>query len=199
MYGEEIVEETKTFSEVYLPAEQTLINQLYNIIQNTIKEKKKIPFLGLDDKPNDEFLEYFLVTETAISFSRRGGTPNKYSVKTKELRDAIKLALRTDEEINRKSFNKLYGTINTIGAPLYMFINLVMDEIARHKVVGIEIDHSSFGKGTIAKMELQKNYLWFKYNDDLKKLSMDFFSLDTLGQQKINEKFAPAIVPEVVA
>lgn len=190
------MEENKTFSEVYLPAEQTLINQLYQTIQNTIKEKKKIPFLDSENKQNDEFLEYFLVTETAISFSRRGGTPNKYSIKPKELRDAIKLALRTDEEINRKSFNKLYGTSNTIGTPLYMFINLILDEIAKRKIVGLEIDHTSFGKGTIAKMELQKNYLWFKYNDELKKLSMDYFSLDTLGQQKINEKFAAAAVEQ---
>jgi hypothetical protein len=66
-----------------------------------------------------------------------------------------------------------------------------MDEIAKRKVVGMEIDHTSFGKGTIAKMELQQNYLWFRYNDELKKLSMDYFALDAPGQQKISEKFAP--------
>jgi hypothetical protein len=187
------VEATKTFSEVYLPAEHTLINQLFNTIRDVIKEKKKIPFLDSDNKQIEDYLEYFLITESVISCSRRGGTPNKYSVKTKELRDALKLALRTDEEINRKSFNKLYGTANLVGAPLYMFISLVLDEIAKHKVVGLEIDHSSFGKGTITKMELQKNYLWFKYNEDYKKLSMDYFSLDANGQQKINEKFASAV------
>lgn len=191
------MEETKTFSEVYLPTEQILIDQLFSTIQGIIKEKKKVPFIGTDANSEEEFLEYFLISDTAITFSRRGGSPNKWSLKPKELKDAIKFALRTGEEINRKSFNKMYGPSNLIGTPLYMFINLVIDEITRRKVVGLEIDHNSFGKGVISKMELQKNYIWFKCNDEDKKLSMDFFTLGTGDQLKISERISSAAVPVV--
>jgi hypothetical protein len=184
------MEGMKTFSEIYLPAEQLLIKQLFKMIQDIIKEKKKIPYLDSDNNPKEEYLEYFVVTEAMISFNKRGGNTNKWTVTAKELKDAIKYALRTDEELTRKGFNKMYGISKFVGTPLYLFINLVIDEITKRRMVGQEISHQSFGKGIISKIELQKDSIWFKYNDDLKMLSMDYFPLDKEDAQKIKNILA---------
>lgn len=177
----------KTLAEIYLPAEKLLINQLFKQIQNLIKEKQKIPYLDSDNNPKEEFLEYFIITDASISFNRRGGNKTKDKVTTKELKDAIKLAFRTDEELTRTGFNKMYGKSNFSGTPLYLFINLVVNEIKKRRVIGHEIFHQSFGRGIISKIELQKESVWFKYNDDLKMLAMDYFSLETEDEQKIKK------------
>jgi hypothetical protein len=184
------MEENKSFSEVYLETEQLLIDRLYQTIKDTIQEKKKIQILDPADSSKEENLEYFFITDTAITFNSRTAVTTKCAVTTKALKDAIKYALRTDEEITRKSFNKMYGTSNIVGAPHYLLISLIKDEIIKHRVVGLEVSHVQFGLGLISRMELQKNYLWFKFNEELKKISMDYFSLKTEDQQKINAKIA---------
>jgi len=175
----------KTLAEIYLPAEQLLINQLFMQIQDLIKEKKKIPYLDSDNNPKEEYLEYFNITDAMISFNRRGGNKTKDKVTFKELKDAIKLAFRTDEEFTRTGFNKMSGKSNISGTPLYLFINLVVDEIKKRRIVGQEISHQSFGKGIISKIDFKTESVWFKYNDDLKMLSMDYFSLEKEDEQKI--------------
>lgn len=84
----------------------------------------------------------------------------------------------------------MYGTSNFVGTPHYYLISIIKEQIAAHKVIGLEVSHNQFGKGFITGMELQKNYLWFKYTEDHKKLSMDFFKLDSEDQLKINSKIA---------
>lgn len=180
----------KTLLEMYLPAEQNLINQLFNQIQNEIKEKKKIPYLDADNNPKAENLEYFIIDETTISFNKGIGNKTKDKVTIKELKNAIKLALRTDENFTRANFNKMLGKSNITGTPLYLFVNLVADEITKRKIVGQEITHPSFGKGIISKIEPQAESVWFKYGDDLKMLSMDYFSLDKEDEQKIKSILA---------
>jgi hypothetical protein len=175
----------KTLAEIYLPAEHLLINQLFMQIQRLIMDKKKIPYLDSDNNPKEEYLEYFIITDASISFNRRGGNKTKDKVTAKELKDAIKLALRTDEELTRTGFNKMYGKSNFAGTPLYLFINMVADEIKKRKIVGQEISHQSFGSGIISKIEFQTESFWFKYNNDLKRLSMDYFSLDIEDEQKL--------------
>ena len=175
----------KTLAEKYLPAEQLLINQLFMQIQDLIKEKKKIPYLDSDNNPKEEYLEYFNITDAMISFNRRGGNKTKDKVTFKELKDAIKLAFRTDEEFTRTGFNKMSGKSNISGTPLYLFINLVVDEIKKRRIVGQEISHQSFGKGIISKIDFKTESVWFKYGDDLKMLSMDYFSLEKEDEQKI--------------
>lgn len=184
------MEENKTFSEVYLATEQLLIDQMYQSIKDLIQEKKKIQIPNPADSTKDEFLEYFFITDTAMTFNCRGAVTTKWTITTKALKDAIKYALRTDEEITRKSFNKMYGTSNIVGTPHYLITSIILDEIVKHRVVGLEVSHNQFGKGLISKMELQKNYLWFKYNEELKKISMDYFTLLTEDQLKINAKIA---------
>ncbi|MDP2037022.1 MAG: hypothetical protein Q8L04_06535, partial [Ignavibacteria bacterium] len=83
----------KTLSEIYLPAEQQLINHLFDRIKSEIREKKKIVYQESEKNPTEEFLEYFMMTDEVISFNKRGGNKNKCSVKAKELRDALKYAL----------------------------------------------------------------------------------------------------------
>ena len=175
----------KTLAEVYLPAEQTLINQLFRQIQNLIKEKKKIPYLDLDNNPKDEFLEYFVVTDELISFNRRGGNKSKDKVTGKELKEAIKLAFRTDEELNRSGFNKMHGKSTFTNTPLYLLVNLVSEEIAKRKIVNQEVSHQSFGKGVISKLEANKELVWFKYGEELKMLSMEYFTLDNEDASKV--------------
>lgn len=182
------MEGIKTFLEIYLPAEQLFISQLFKMILDIIKTDKKIPYLDSNKNGQDQFLEYFIVTEAEISFKRRNGDKKKDKVSAKELKDAIKYALRTDEELTRQGFNKMYGT--SLGTSLYSFISLLTDEIAKRKIIGHKISHQSFGQGMITKLELQKEFLWFKYNDDLKMLSMDHFSLDKADQQKIRDILA---------
>ncbi len=175
----------KTLAEIYLPAEQLLINQLFKQIQGVIKEKKKIPYLDSDKNPKEEYLEYFIITDAMISFNRIGGNKKNNKVTAKELKDAIRYTLRTDEELTKQGFNKMYGTL--VGTSLYSLMSLVKDEITKHRIVGHEISHQSFGKGIITKIELQKESVWFKYNDDLKMLSMDYFSLEKEDEQKIKK------------
>ena len=177
----------KTLAEIYLPAEQLLINQLFKQIQDLIKEKKKIPYLDSDNNPKEEYLEYFIITDAMISFNKRGGNKTKDKVTFKELKNAIKLALRTDEEFTRTGFNKMSGKSNIAGMPLYLFINLVIDEIKKRRIVGQEISHQSFGKGIISKIDFKTESVWFKYGDDLKMLSMDYFSLEKEDEQKIKQ------------
>ncbi len=188
------MEENKTFSEVYLETEQILIDQLHQMILDIIKEKKKIQNPTAEENSKEEFLEYFFITDTNISFNSRGTASTKYTVTTKALKDAIKFTLRNDEELTKKSFNKMYGTSNFVGAPYFLLISLIKEEIIKRRIIGLEVMHNQFGKGLITRMELQKNYLWFKYNEDHKKLSMDFFSLVSEDQQKINSKIALASV-----
>jgi hypothetical protein len=178
----------KTFSEMYLPAEQLTIDYLFRMIQSIIKEKKKIPFHDSDKSTKEEFLEYFTIADSMISFHRHGGTKNRRSITGKQLKDAIKYALRTDEELTRKGFTKRYGATNFLGLSLYLFVNLVADEITKHKIVEEEVSHQSFGKGLISKIELEKDYFWFKYGEDCKMLSMNHFSLLEEDEQKIINK-----------
>jgi hypothetical protein len=180
----------KTLAEIYLPAEQILISQLFNQIQNIIREKKKIPYLDADNNPKEEYLEYFVMDETTISFNKAGGNKTKDKVTVKELKNAIKLNFRTDEEFTKANFNKMHGKSNITGTPLYLFINLVADEIKKHKIVGQEITHPSFGKGIISKIEPQSESVWFKYGDESKMLSMDYFSLDKDDEQKLQNILA---------
>lgn len=175
----------KTLAEIYLPAERQLINQFCKKIQDLIKDKKKIPYLDSDNNPKEEFLEYFIISDAMITFNRRGGNKTKDKVTLKELKDAIKLAFRSDEELTRAGFNKMYGKANFAGTPLYLFINLVVDEIKKRRIVGQEISHQSFGKGIISKIDLQNDSVWFKYNDELKSLSMDYFPLEKEDEEKI--------------
>ncbi|MDQ7816085.1 MAG: hypothetical protein RDU14_03605 [Melioribacteraceae bacterium] len=175
----------KTLAEIYLPAERLLINQLCNQIQDLIKEKKKIPYLDSDNNPKEESLEYFIMTDGIISFNKRGGNKTKDKVTVKELKDAIKLTFRTEEEFTRTGFNKMFGKSNFAGTPLYLFINLVVDEIKKHRIVGQEVSHQSFGKGIISRIDLQNDSVWFKYNDELKSLSMEYFSLEKEDEEKI--------------
>lgn len=178
----------KTLAEIYLPAEQLLINQLFQQIQDVIKEKKKIPYLDSDNNPKEESLEYFIITDASISFNKRGGNNTKDKVTFKELKEAIKLAFRTDEELTRSGFNKMFGKTTFASTPLYLFINLVVDEIEKRRIVGQEVSHQSFGKGIIAKIELQKESVWFKYGNDQKMISMDYFSLNRDDEEKIQNK-----------
>jgi hypothetical protein len=177
------MEGTKTFKEIYLPAEQLFINQVFKMIQDIIKTEKKIPYLDSNKNGQVQYLEYFIVTEAEISFKRRNGDKKKDKVSAKELKDAIKYSLRTDEELTRPNFSKMYGA--ALGTSLYSFINLLIDEITKRKIVGNEISHQSFGRGLISKIELQKEFVWFKYGDDLKMLSMDHFILAKEDVQKI--------------
>ena len=180
----------KTFSEIYLPAEEQLTNQLVGMIQDTIRSEKKIRYLDPNKNGQEHFLEYFIVTEAEISFKRRNGDKKKDKVSAKELRDAIKYALRTDEELTRQSFAKMYGTV--LGTSLYSLIDLLVDEIKKRKVVGQELSHQSFGTGEVSKLELQRDYLWFKFGDDLKMLSMDHFSLVKEDQQSLKNLLTSA-------
>ena len=182
----------KTLAEVYLPAEHLLIDRLFMQILDLIKEKKKIPYLDSDNNPREEYLQYFIITEASISFNKKGGNNSKDKVTIKELKDAIKLVFRTGEELTRAGFNKMFGKANFAGTPLYLLINLVVDEIKERKIVGQEISHPSFGRGIISKIELQRKSVWFKYGDDLKMLSMDYFSIDKEDEEKLKNKIAIA-------
>jgi len=178
----------KNFAEIYLSAERLLINQLFSQIHEVIKEKKKIPYLDKDEIAKEEYLEYFIISDSLISFHRRGGNKTKWSVTGKQLKDAIKYALRTDEELTRKGFNKMYGNSNFVGTPLYLFINLVINEITKHRIVGQEIIHQSFGKGIVTKIEQDKDFVWFKYNGDSKLLSMEYILIQIEDEQKIKDR-----------
>jgi hypothetical protein len=175
----------KTLSEIYLPAEQQLINHLFDQIKREIREKKKISYLESEKNPTEEFLEYFMMTDEVISFNKRSGNKNKCAVKAKELRDALKYALRTDEELTRQKFNKMWGTANFVGTALYLFIDIIKDEIAKRRIVGHEITHQVFGKGTIIKIEIPNEFVWFKYGEESKRLSMGHFSIAKEDQEKM--------------
>ncbi len=178
----------KTLAEIYLPEEQKLINKLFRNIQTLIKEKKKIPYLDLDGNPKDEFLEYFIVTDELISFNRRFGNKRKDKVSGKELKDAIKLALRSGEELSRTGFNKMFGKSNFVGTPLYLFINLVEDEIAKRRLIGFELTHQSFGKGLITGIDFQKDMVHFSFGDDRKVISMDYFQVNAEDEREVKNR-----------
>lgn len=184
------MEECKSFAELYLPLENILVDKLYQKIIGIIKEKKKIPYLDSEGNPKDEYLEYFNISETEISFNRRGGNKNKWKVKPKELKDAIRYALRSDMTLNRKNYNKMYGTSNFVGTPLFLFVNLVNEYIEKHQVVGIELTHNQFGVGIITGIDKAKNTLLFKFGEETKTLSMDYFQLTSEDQGKIAAKIS---------
>ncbi len=178
----------KTLAEIYLPSEHLLINQLFMQIQDLIREMKKIPFLDADNNPKEESLEYFVITDANISFNKGGSNKTKGKVTLKELKDTVKLAFRSDEELTMTGFSKIFGKSKTTGMPLYLLINLVADEIKKRRIVGQEISHQSFGKGIISKIEYQSDSIWFKYGDGVKILSMDYFTLNDEDEQKIKNK-----------
>jgi|WetSurMetagenome_2_1015567.scaffolds.fasta_scaffold638807_1 hypothetical protein len=186
------MEEMKTLAEIYLPAEQNLIGQLFHTIQSLIREKKKIPYLDADNNPKDEFLEYFTVTEELITFNKKGGNKSKDKVTVKELKEALKLVFRTDEEFTAVGFNKMFGSNKFVTTPMYLFVNMVLEEIKSRKIVGSEISHKSFGSGVISKLEHQKEFVWFKYDEEPKMLSMDYFLLNKEDQMKIKNRLAGA-------
>lgn len=175
----------KTLSEIYLPAEQQLINHLFDRIKAEIREKKKIAYMESEKNPTEEFLEYFMMTDELISFNKRSGNKNKCLVKAKELRDALKYSLRTDEELTRQKFNKLFGTANFVGTALYLFIDIIKEEIANRKIVGREVTHQVFGKGTITKIEIPNEFVSFQYGEESKRLSMAHFSITKDDQEKM--------------
>ncbi len=175
----------KTLSEIYLPAELQLINNLHKQIENELREKKKISFIESEKTKKEEFLEYFMITEETISFHRRDNNKSKWGVKVKDLKDALKYALRTDEELSKQKFNKLYGTTNFAGSALYLFVNIVKEEINNRKLVGRELTHQTFGLGMITKIDIQKEFVTFKYGEETKTLSMAHFSIDKESQEQI--------------
>ncbi|MBI3122818.1 MAG: hypothetical protein HYZ10_00300 [Ignavibacteriales bacterium] len=175
----------KTLSEIYLPAELQLINHLFDRIKSEIREKKKIAYVESEKNPTEEFLEYFMITDELISFNKRSGNKNKCAVKAKELRDALKYSLRTDEELTRQKFNKLFGTANFVGTALYLFIDMIKEEIANRRIVGHELTHQVFGVGTITKIEIQNEFVWFKYGEENKRLSMGHFNIAKDDQEKM--------------
>jgi len=187
------VEECKSFAELYLPSEIMLVDKLYQKIIRIIKEKKKIPYLDSDGNPKDEFLEYFNISETEISFNRRGGNKNKWKVKPKDVKDAIRYALRSDIALNRKNYNKMYGPSNFVGTPLYLFVNIVNEDIEKHQVVGLELTHNQFGIGIISDIDKAKNILSFKFGEESKPISMDFFQLSAEDQGKIAAKLSDVL------
>ncbi len=175
----------KTLSEIYLPAELQLINHLFDRIKSEIREKKKIAYVESEKNPTEEFLEYFMITDELISFNKRSGNKNKCAVKAKELRDALKYSLRTDEELTRQKFNKLFGTANFVGTALYLFIDMIKEEIANRRIVDHELTHQVFGVGTITKIEIQNEFVWFKYGEESKRLSMGHFNIAKEDQEKM--------------
>lgn len=178
----------KTLAEIYLPAEQLLVDHFSKMIQDIIKERKKIPYLDSEKNPNEEFLEYFIVTDALISFKRQNSKNKKCEVTGSQLRDAIKYALRTDEALTKQGFNKQFG-IN-IGTSIYSFISLITDEIMNKKVFENEISHKAFGKGNITKIEFQNEFVLFKYAEDCKKLSMAHFTLEEEDELMLKNKLS---------
>jgi hypothetical protein len=175
----------KTLAEIYLPVEQQLINELFSAILFEIKEKKKIAFLDQDNNPKDEFLEYFIFTDDGISFNRRGGKKSKDKATFEEVKEGIRLAFRSGEELTRTGFNKMHGKANFVGTPLYLFINIVLDEIKKRRIIGMELIHQTFGKGIISSIEPQKEFIRFVYGEENKMLSMTYFLLNNDDEQKL--------------
>ena len=184
----------KSLAEIYLPAEQALINNLYRQIQSLIKEKKKVPYLDADNNPKEEFLEYFMITEELISFNKRGGNKTKDKVTVKELKEAIKLAFRTGEELTRTGFNKMHSKSTFTNSSLYLIVSLVVEEIGKRRIIGQEISHQSFGKGTISKIEHHKETVWLKFGEELKMFSMDYIPLSKEDEEKIQSVLAGELV-----
>jgi hypothetical protein len=184
------MEGMKSFSETYLPTEQILINELFLKIRSQIKEMKKISYIESEKNPKEEFLEFFYMTDSTITFNKRDGNTNRWTITSSQLKDAIKYALRTDGVLTRQGFNKTFGAAKFVGTPLYLFVNLVIDEINQHRIVGQEVSHNSFGKGTISNLEPKEDFLWFKNDENLKKISMDYFWLNKEDEQIIQNKLA---------
>lgn len=175
----------KTLAEIYLPVEQQLINELFTSILYEIKEKKKIAFLDTDNNPKDEFVEYFLFTDDGISFNRRGGNKSKDKTTFEEIKEAIKLAFRSGEELTRTGFNKMHGKANFAGTPMYLFLNIVVEEIKKRRIIGTEVLHQTFGKGIITNIEPQKEFVRFMFGDENKMVSMAYFLLNKDDEQRI--------------
>jgi hypothetical protein len=178
----------KTLAEVYLPVEKLLISQLYVKVETTIKEIKKIPYLDSDGNPKDEFLEYFVIAPEVISFNRRNSNKKKEKVTAKELNDAIKLALRTREDLTRTGFNKMYGKSNFVGTPLYLFVNLILEDIAKRRIIGEEITHQTFGSCEISEMELKNDFVFLETEKGTKKIAMEYCFLEKADEEKIKSK-----------
>ncbi|KUO60668.1 hypothetical protein APF79_02540 [bacterium BRH_c32] len=177
-----------TLAEVYLEKEKVLIDQLYNKIENNIKEMKKIPYLDSEGNPKEEALEYFVFTPEAITFNKRQGTKRKDKITTKELRDALKNSLRIGADITKAKINKTYGKSTFAGTPLYLFLNIVFDEIKKRSIVGEEIEHQTFGNCMIESMELENDFMMLKTYDDTKKVSMNYITLNPADEAKIMNK-----------
>lgn len=177
-----------TLAEVYLEKEKALIEQLYEKIENNIKEMKKIPYLDSEGNPKEEALEYFVITPESITFNKRQGTKRKDKITTKELRDALKNSLRIGADITKAKINKTYGKSTFAGTPLYLFLNIVYDEIERKSIVGEEITHQTFGNCLIEGMELENDFMLLKTPDDTKKVSMNYITLNAEDEAKIKHK-----------
>ena len=175
----------KTLAEIYLPAEQSLIDQLYEKMRAHIKENKKLPYMDSDNNPKEECLEYFITTDSEISFNKRGSKKSKDKVTVKELKNSLKLLFRTEEELTKAGFNKAFGKTKFVESPLYLFLNITADEIRNRRIVGQEITHQTFGKGIISRMELQKDSVWLKCGEENKMLAMDYVTLNDHDEEKL--------------
>ncbi|MCK9279972.1 MAG: hypothetical protein M0P71_05090 [Melioribacteraceae bacterium] len=179
-----------TLAEVYLEKEQALIDQLYDKIENNIKEMKKIPYLDSEGNPKEEALEYFVITHEAITFNKRNGAKRKDKITSKELRDGLKNSLRSGPDFIKGKISKLYGKSTFAGTPLYLFLNIVVDDIVKKSIVGEEIYHQTFGNSLIEGMELDNDFMLLKTLDDTKKVSMNYITLTPADEAKIKSRIS---------
>jgi len=104
------------------------------------------------------------------------------------LRDALKNSLRIGADITKAKINKTYGKSTFAGTPLYLFLNIVFDEIKKRSIVGEEIEHQTFGNCMIESMELENDFMMLKTYDDTKKVSMNYITLNPADEAKIMNK-----------
>ncbi|MFA7289212.1 MAG: hypothetical protein WC055_10090 [Melioribacteraceae bacterium] len=179
-----------TLADVYLKSEQELIEKLYDKIENNIREIKKIPYLDSDGNPKEEALEYFVITQDSITFNKKHGTKRKDKISPKELKDALKLSLRTGGDVTKAKIKKMYGKSTFAGTPLALFLNIVVDDIVKKSIVGEEIYHQTFGNSLIEGMELDNDFMLLKTLDDTKKVSMNYVTLTPADESKIKSRIS---------
>ncbi len=170
--------------DLYIRHEQTAIDVLFESIIKKFREQGKIPYFENNGLPkSDEFLELERISfpDEKIFVKRRNNNPTIWDIKFTELKDAVKLSIRSGGILKTSDYLKMYGKSNFIGTPLHLLINILDEcEYESYSLVGKSIDHPKYGNCEITGISLKDNKMSLRIAEGIR----DFFMIFNYDEEK---------------
>src|SRR5690606_28618645 len=168
--------------KLYLKYENEIIERFFSQIIERFKSEKKAFYVDKNlNVKEDEILELGNINYPSgyINVYRRFDDPEKWDVTFLELKNAVKLTLRSGGMLGSGDYNKMSGTSNFVGTPLRALIALVpYNEYKKFRLAGQTNTNPKCGAVKVNSVEFKNDFILIEVENEVKKIKMDFWEID---------------------